>query len=71
MEEGALPGRKGTGNKGELAGGGGVEVFQGLFPRSATAVFSLCTFLTDDHGLSFWKSNRNVGDFYHLVQLYT
>ena len=63
MEKGVLSGRKGTvffwskNNEGEVGGGGGREVFQGLFPSQG-------------HELSSWKFNLNVGDFYDPVQLY-
>ena len=44
------------------------DVFQGLFPKFATAVFSWCRFLTDDLVLAFWTSKLNVADFYDPVR---
>ena len=43
------------------------DVFQGLFPKFATALFSWCRFLTDDLVLAFWTSKLNVADFYDPV----
>ena len=44
------------------------DVFQGLFPKFATALFSWCRFLTDDLVLAFWTSKLNVADFYDPVR---
>ena len=44
------------------------DVFQGLFPKFATPLFSWCRVVTDDLVLAFWTSKLNVADFYDLVR---